>query len=185
MAKKVADQPAANTNHNHAEDAVLALNVAKLLAADILLDESKADYKAIKDHVSGKGVNLKAYALARKVVKSDKVSEYVTLFCDTLQILKILGKPANPDQFELLVAEDPYQPLDDRASEEGRYAGIMCLPIHENPYSIDSSAGQAWQKAYGAGEEERKLIMALEPDEHSDLIKGDDPFADTPAEAAE
>jgi hypothetical protein len=176
MAKKVAEQPAANTNHNHAEDAVLALNVAKLMAADILLDESKADHKAIQDHVVGKGVNLKAYSLARKVVKSGKVNEYVALFGDTLKMLKILGKPVETQQLDLLTTEDPRQPLDDRAATEGRYAGIMCLPIHDNPYSIDSSAGQAWQKAYGAGEEERKLILALEPDEHSDLIKGDDPF---------
>ncbi|MFC3208111.1 hypothetical protein [Aquamicrobium soli] len=169
-----------------AEDAVLALNLAKMIAADTLLDGAKADHKAVKQHVEAKGVNLKAHSLASKIVSSGKVAEYIELFSDTLKYLKIRGRPVQTSQLELLVTEDDRTPVDDRAREEGRYAGIMGYPESSNPYSVDSEHGQIWLTAYRGGEDERKLILDLEPAEGSELISGqsDDPFADPEAEAA-
>jgi ribosome modulation factor len=168
------DAPIVPPNASPAEDAVLALNVAKMLAADALLDEAKADYKSIKDHVSGKGVNLAAYGLARKIVKSGKVAEHIALFADTLIILKILGRPVSSDQLVLFESESSLTPLDERAATEGRYAGIMGIGEDANPYGIDSTAGQAWLNAWYGGKDEHNLIISLEPKPGSELIKGDD-----------
>lgn len=181
MAKRA--EMAAGEGHNAkpADDAVLALNLAKMIAADILLDGAKSDHKAIKEHVEGKGVNVKAHALASKIIASGKVVEYVELFSDTLKYLKIRGRPVQSSQLDLLTTEDDRTPLDDRAREEGRYAGIMGYPADDNPYAIDSNAGQVWLAAWHGGEDERTLILSLEPVDGSELMKGhdsDDPFGD-------
>jgi hypothetical protein len=189
--KKSADQPDNVTpiRNGPAEDAVLALNVAKLMAADILFAGAKDDHKAIRVHVEAKGVNLKAYAWADKIIKAGDVGGAVELIEATLKILKIRGRPATSSQLELLTSEDDRTPLDERAAEEGRYAGIMGFGDDANPYGIDSAAGQAWQNAYNGGCEERKLILSLEPSADSELIKGadngEDPFADPAKVAAE
>lgn len=136
-----------------------------MIAADTLLDGAKADHKAIKQHVEAKGVNVKAHALASKIVASGKVAEYVELFGDTLKYLKIRGRQVQTSQLDLLTTEDDRTPLDDRAREEGRYAGIMGYPAGNNPYAIDSEAGQVWLDAWHGGEDERKLILSMEPTE--------------------
>lgn len=184
MAKKA--EMAAGEGHNAApaDDAIIALSLAKLIAADTLLDGAKADHKAIKDHVEAKGVNLKAHKLASKIIASGEVAAYITLFSDTLKYLKIRGRPVQSSQLDLLTSEDDRTPLDDRAREEGRYAGIMGYSLDGNPYSPDSAAGQAWIAAWYGGEDERKLILAMEPKPGSELIEGgarepatdDDPF---------
>lgn len=192
MAKKADAALGEGHNTQPADDAVLALNLAKMIAADTLLDGAKADHKAIKQHVEAKGVNVKAHALASKIVSSGKVAEYVELFSDTLKYLKIRGRPVQTSQLDLLTTEDDRTPLDDRAREEGRYAGIMGYPADTNPYAIDSEAGQVWLDAWHGGEDERKLILSLEPTDHEHIAgndepaepepDADDPFAD--AEAA-
>lgn len=168
-----------------AEDAVLALNVAKLMAADILLDDAKSDHKAIAKHVEAKGVNLKAHAWADKIIRSGETAEAVELFEATLKILKIRGRPVATSQLDLLTTEDDRTPSVDKAKEMGRYAGIMCLSTSANPYGADSEAGQAWLEAFHGGCAERDLILALEPKPGSELIKADDPFdAADPARVA-
>lgn len=162
-----------------AEDAVLALNVAKLMAADILLAGAKDDHKAIKDHVEAKGVHLKAYAWADKIIKAGDVGAAIELIEATLKILKIRGRPVASRQLDLLIGEDDRTPLDERAAEEGRYAGIMGYGDDANPFGIDSVAGQAWLNAYNGGCKERELILSLEPGPDSELIHGEaheDPF---------
>lgn len=192
MAKAKAAQPDNVTpiKPGPAEDAVLALNVAKLMAADILFAGAKDDHKAIKDHVEAKGVHLKAYAWADKIIKAGDVGAAVELIEATLKILKVRGRPVTTSQLELLPTEDDRMPLDDRAREEGRYAGIMGYGADANPYAIDSDAGQVWQAAWNGGCDERKMILSLEPGPDSELIKGpdgEDPFdaADPAKQAAE
>lgn len=163
------------SNTAPADDAVLALNIAKMIAADTLLDGAKADHKEIKKHVEAKGVNLKAHSLASKIVASGKIAEYVELFGDTLRYLKIRGRPVQSSQLELLTTEDDRTPLDDRARVEGRYAGIMGYAADSNPYALDSEAGQTWLAAWYGGEKERKLILSMEP-KATERIQGEDPF---------
>ena len=177
-----------NQGHNSegmpAEDAVLALNIAKMIAADTLLDGAKADHKAVKEHVDAKGVNLKAYTLARRAVASGAVADHVQLFSDTLKYLKILGRPVQSSQLDLLATEDDATPLDDRAWEEGRYAAFFFKGDDANPYDPTSVAGQRWISGIRQGQSEVKLIMDLEPkaEEH---IQSADPFNDDQREAAE
>jgi len=185
--KKSAVQPDNVTpiRNGPSEDAVLALNIGKLMAADILFDGAKEDHKAIKAHVEAKGVNLKAYAWADKIIKAGDVGGAIELIEATLKILKIRGRPATSSQLELLTSEDDRTPLDERAAEEGRYAGIMGYGDDANPYGIDSPAGQAWQNAYNGGCDERKLIMSMEPGPDSELIKGPGSDAEDPFDAAD
>lgn len=184
---KKAEQEEPLTN-GPAEDAVLALNVAKLMAADILFSGAKEDHKAIKAHVEAKGVNLKAYAWADKIIKAGDVGAAVQLIEATLKILKIRGRPVPSSQLDLLTGEDDRTPIDERAREEGRYAGIMGYGPDANPYGVDSAAGQSWQDAYNGGCDERKMILSMEPGPDSELIKGssdEDPFENEHKEAAE
>jgi hypothetical protein len=190
MAKKADAAPGEGHNAQPADDAVLALNLAKMIAADTLFDGAKADHKAVKQHVEAKGVNVKAHALASKIIASGKVTEYVELFGDTLKYLKIRGRPVQTSQLDLLTTEDDQTPLDDRAREEGRYAGIMGFSSGSNPYAIDSKAGQIWLDAWNGGEVERKRILDLDPAEGSEVIKGHNeppppqPDADDPFQVA-
>ena len=147
-ARKSAEQEnVVSIKNGPAEDAVLALNVAKLMAADILFAGAKEDHKAIKTHVEAKGVNLKAYAWADKIIKAGDVGAAVELIEATLKILKIRGRPVPASQLDLPTSEDDRTPIDERAREEGRYAGIMGYGPDANPYGVDSAADQAWQDA--------------------------------------
>lgn len=171
----------AGHNAQPAEDAVLAINLAKMIAADTLLEGAKADHKAVKQHVEAKGVNVKAHALASKIVASGKVAEYVELFSDTLKYLKIRGRPVLSSQLELLVSEDDATPLDDRAWEEGRYAAFFYKSDDANPYDPTSKHGQKWLAGFRQGQTEVDLINSMAPPEGSELISGhdaDDPFSE-------
>jgi len=62
--------------------------------------------------------------------------------------------------------------------------------VSSNPYGPVGAQGQAWVKGFYAGEGERKLILALEPAEGSELSRqadeggGSDPSLDEGEEAA-
>lgn len=180
------DNAPAGHNATPPEDAFTATNLAKMVAADILLDEAKSDHKAIRAHVEAKGINVKAHALSSKIIASGKVDDYVRLFSDTLKYLKIRGRPVQSSQLELLPTEDDATPLDDRAYEDGRYAAFFCRGDDANPYDPTSKVGQRWIAGLRQGQTEYDLVMSMAP-EGNELIKageadGDEPFPD--AEAA-
>lgn len=110
------------------------------------------------------------------------------------EIASWFALPVNfqPDMFDMRL-----EPLEDRAAREGEAAGFRGMEASP-PYDASSGAGQAWLKAWHAGNEKRveALASALEKvgggkEDESEIIKGsgsDEPdFPDDaePAVAAE
>jgi ribosome modulation factor len=154
-----------------ADDAVAAVNLAKFQRAAETLASANGVYRNVVKHVEAKGIHMKAAKRAVAIAKSDDRAEIVEELKRLTEYLAILGVPFTREQLDLFRVEEPRTPGTDKATAQGRYAGIMGHGKEDNPYAIDSEQGQAWMAAWHAGGEERDLILALEPAEGSELIK--------------
>lgn len=161
----------------------------KIMAQKAKRDAEDAEYK-----------RLRKMAKADKIVLSDidfmmKCADIEddTILTDRLKReAEIASWFALPIQFQADMFDVGLEPLEDRAAREGEAAGYRGKEPAP-PYDTASDAGQAWLKAWHAGNERRMsdLASALEKkavaadDAKDELISGhdaDDPFAD--AEAA-
>lgn len=157
-----------------AEDAVKAVNLAKMRRAKDELDSANGSYRNVLKHVEAKGIHLSAAKKAFSIIKSDKRDEAVAELTALFEYLYILGYPLDKAQLDMFRVEQPRTPSVDKAKEHGRYVGLMGWGTDQNPYALDSEQGQAWMAAFNAGTKERELVMAMEPEEGSELISGDD-----------
>lgn len=155
-----------------ADDAVAALNLGKLRRAKEALDSANGSYRNVVKHVEGKGIHLKAAKRALSVIKADNRDEVMEEEVRFFEYLAILGNPVAKKQLDLFRVENPRTPGVDKAAEQGRYAGIMGEGMEANPYGPVGELGQTWIAAWHRGGDERQLILAMEPAEGSELIKG-------------
>jgi hypothetical protein len=155
-----------------AEDAVKAVNLAKIKRANEALQEAKNNHQSVIKHAEAKGINLLAAKEALKIKKSGKTEEVVAKLTALLEYLFILGVPIEQRQLDLFRVEDPRAPIIERAKTHGRHVGIMGGGTDENPHGLETKAGQAWMEAFNGGTKERAAVMAMEPADGSDLIKG-------------
>jgi hypothetical protein len=184
-AKKSTAEQSLPAGHNvtPTDDAILAVAFGLYLRGEEGFDESKAIRKETHKELLERGLNPKAAAIARKIMRQGHAAKmaHVALFKDVLKLLLIGGNPVETDQLDLLTLADPRQPGDDRAFEEGRIAGLWEKGTEANPYDPTSAFGQAWLRGLNQGRTEFDLVMAMGGDE---LIKaagnddGADPFAD-------
>lgn len=173
-AQKKQDNVVALKRNAPAEDAVKAVNLAKLKRAGESLQAEKNEFQSVAKHVEAKGINLKAASWAIKLQKSGKLEDAVAELTARLEYAYILGVPISKAQLDLFRVEMPRTPSIDRAKEHGRYVGMMGMGMDQNPYSADSEPGQAWIAAFHGGTEERNLVLSMEPAAGSELIAGDD-----------
>lgn len=171
---------AASKPTNVAEDAVKAVNLAKIKDANEALQVAKNSHQSVIKHAEAKGIHLAAAKKALKIKKSGKVDAIVSELSATLEYLFILGVPLEKKQLELFRVEDPRAPVVDRAKQHGRLTGILGGGTGECPHDLSTAAGQAWMEGFNGGTEERKLVLDLEPKNSTDdLIKNgeevDDP----------
>lgn len=157
-----------------AEDAVKALNIAKVRRDKEAAESAAGVYRSTLSHVDGK-LNVKAVKKALSLIKSGKQDEWIAEVAAVSDYLRILGRPIDKAQLDLFVVEQPRTPAVDRAAREGRYVGIMGGGQDQCQYALDSEQGHAWIDAWKAGCDERKLGLALEPAPGSELIKGEEP----------
>lgn len=173
------DRVPPQTNEVPAEDAVVALNLAKIRRADEELQIAKNEHQSTVKHAEGKGIHLKAAKRALKILKTDKSDDYIAELQATLEYLYILGQPVGKKQLELFRVEQPRMPSVDRAREQGRFTGIMGEGTEKCPYALESEAGNAWMEAWHGGAKERDLVLAMQPPADApELIKGADTDAD-------
>lgn len=180
-AKKKADNvvPLKPAAANVAEDAVKAVNLAKIKAANEALQTAKNDHQSVIKHAEAKGIHLVAAKKALKIKKSGKVETIVSEMTATLEYLFILGVPLEKKQLELFRVEDPRAPVVERAREHGRLTGIMGGGTGECPHDLSTEAGQAWMAGFNGGTEERQRVLDLEPKSSTDdLIKSGEEVGD-------
>lgn len=164
---------------NVAEDAVKAVNLAKIKDANEALQVAKNNHQSVIKHAEAKGIHLAAAKEALKIKKSGKIETVVSKLSATLEYLFILGVPLDKKQLELFRVEDPRAPLVERAKQHGRLTGILGGGTSECPHDLSTAAGQAWMQGFHGGIEERKLVLDLEPkDNTDDLIKSGDEVDD-------
>ncbi len=161
-------------NSEFTEADFAAVNLGKLMRADAAFQEAKNEHQSVTKHVEGKGLDLKAAKQAIKIKKSGKVDEKVSELSSLFMYLKILGCAINEKQIELFSHENSRTPLEDRAYEEGLYAGRMGEGAAVNPYGDDSKAGQKWLEGLHTGTGDRSKILEMEMTAEDELIKGED-----------
>jgi ribosome modulation factor len=181
----MAEAAAGQNEREPAPDAVLARNFAKYLRAEGELATAKAEHKAAVKHVVDKGLDKKAAAIAAKILKQGSVATqaYSDLIRNVLALLEVGGSPVSKEQMDLWPAEAERTPIEDRARKEGRRAAFFDKGTDACPYDVTSRAGQEWLAGLAEGRAEVDLIMAMEPSEGSELIKGgEEPFPGDDAE---
>ena len=154
------------------DDAVIALNLGKMKRAKADYDSHNGTYRSVLKHVEAKGIHLKAAKRAIAINSSEDRTELVNELKALCEYLAILGAPIEKAQLDLFRSMEPRVPGIDRAAQEGRYAGIMGEGEASIPYAEESAQGQSWLKAFRGGQDERKLILAMEPESGSELKKG-------------
>lgn len=172
-AKKGGDNVVDLRKNTPADDAVVALNLGKMKRAKEEFESASGSYRNTLKHVEAKGVHLAAAKRAIAIQKSGKADEVLAELTKLFEYLKILGLPFTKAQLDLFTVEAPRTPGVDKAKEHGRYCGIMGLGHDQNPYSPDSEQGQAWMTAHAGGQEERKLVLSMEPADGSELLRGE------------
>ena len=154
------------------DDAVIALNLGKMKRAKAQYDSHNGEYRNVLKHVEAKGIHLKAAKRAIAINGSEDRTELVAELKALCEYLAILGVPIEKAQMDLFRSLEPRVPGVDRAAEEGRYAGIMGEGESTIPYAEESKQGQAWLTAFRGGQDERKLILSMEPENGSTIEKG-------------
>src|SRR5690606_30914677 len=119
-------------------------------------------HQSVIKHAEAKGINLKAASWALKLKKSGKLEDAVAELTARLEYAYILGTPLSKAQLDMFRVEEPRTPSVEKAREHGRYVGIRGEGMGENPYSVDSEAGQAWIAGFHDGTKERDIIMSME-----------------------
>lgn len=107
------------------------------------------------------GLHLAAAKRALKVIKSDKQAEMIEEMQKTLYYLKLLGRGVDKKDIDLFDYASSLAPLDEKAADDGRRAGLAGEAEASMQYDIGSLAGQAWLAAYRQGTAERDLIMSM------------------------
>lgn len=172
-------EASAPSKTNVAEDAVVAVNLAKIKDANEALQVAKNSHQSVIKHAEAKGIHLAAAKEALKIKKSGKVETIVAKLKATLEYLHILGVGLEKKQLEMFRVEDPLAPIEERAKQHGRLTGILGGGTSECPHDLSTKAGQAWMQGFHGGTEERKLVLDLEPKGSTDdLIKGGDEVDD-------
>lgn len=173
-AKKSDDSNVVHLKNGPPEDAVAAVNLAKIQRAKADFESANGSYRSVLKNAEGKGIHLKAAQRAIAIRKSGKTEEMIDELSKLFEYLTILGTPIEKKQLDMFRVEAPRTPSVDKAKELGRYAGIMGHGTEECPHSPDTDAYTAWMEAFHQGSKERELVLSMEPADGSDLIKGDE-----------
>lgn len=148
------------------DDAVIAVNLGKIRDAKGKVDAAGNNLRSVQKHAEGKGVNLKAAAIALKIVKSGEADEWLQETSAVTRYLKILRHGVQDSQLDMSF-ESPLAPIEEKAGLDGRAMGLDTSPdaIEEkNPHALNTRAGQAWLKGFRQGRTERDIILSMKDD---------------------
>lgn len=164
---------AAKKKNSLPDSAFIAASLGKIIRADESLQNAKNDHQSVTKGVEGKGINLKAAKRAIKIMKSGKTDEIVEELKALFVYLRILGYPINDKQMELFDVQSERTPIEERAYEEGLFAGRLGFGQDHCGYDVTSKPGQRWLEGFNEGCSDRNAVMQMEA-EAPEHISGDD-----------
>lgn len=165
-------------------DSHVVVAAARIRAANDGIALAKAAEKQEIERAEGYGLDWAALKEAMKIRKSASRDQTISHWKKVLEYLHCWGDGITKEQLELFTTIEERLPIDDKAHQEGRLAGMEGFSTDQNPYDLGTSAGQGWMTGWHFGVGQRDLIMSLKP--RDELIKGsaeDDgegPFPDAP-----
>jgi hypothetical protein len=141
---------------------VIAVNLYKIISAKAMADEARADFAAVVKSAKAKGINLTAAKDALAAIKAGKVDEVIAYTKALFLYLRILRHGVTDDQMSLDL-ESALAPVEERAAEDGRFAGMSGDAVTEqtNPHALGTKAGQAWLAAFRDGRAQRDMILSM------------------------
>lgn len=155
------------------DDAVVAVNLSKIRTAQDAATSGHQALRSIMGHAEAKGVHLKAAKRALAIVKSGDAEKWLEENAAVTRYLRILRHGISASQLEMFeAAESDLAPIDEKASLDGRAAGLDGKEESDNPHDLSTVAGQAWLAAFRQGLSERELVLSMEEDEAD--AEGDD-----------
>lgn len=158
------------------DDSVIAVNLSKIRVAQESAASGHASLRSILGHAEAKGVHLKAAKRALAIVKSGDAEKWLEENAAVTRYLRILRHGITSTQLEMFqTSESDLAPIDEKASLDGRAAGLDGKEESDNPHEIGTIAGQAWLSAYRQGLSERALVLSMADDEEeSSEMEGED-----------
>lgn len=147
------------------DDAVVAVNLSKIRQAQEAAASGHASLRSTLGHCEAKGINLKAAKRALKIVKDGGADEWLEEAQAITKYLRILRHGISKTQLELFeTAESHLEPIDEKASLDGRADGLDGKTEADNPHLVETTAGQAWLRAFRDASAERELILSMAGD---------------------
>lgn len=151
------------------DDAIIAVNLSKIRLAQEAAASGHASLRSTLGHCEAKGINLKAAKRALKIVKNGEAEDWLEEAQAITKYLRILRHGISSSQLELFETEESHlEPTDEKATLDGRAAGLDGKEESDNPHEVGTIAGQAWLTAYRQGLSERELILSMAADEEED-----------------
>lgn len=149
--------------HNaKASDAVTAFHLSGLMKAAEDKASQDGKYSSYLSKLQRKGIDTDAAKEALKIHKAGNATDKVAYLQKLASYLRILGTPLESDQADLFAKPSGSQTPEDKAKEQGFGAGILGLPMTDNPHGVESEIGQAWLNAWHDGQKERTKVSEQE-----------------------
>lgn len=164
-AAQKAQQPA--TSNGPDDDAVIAVNLSKIRAAQDAQASNMGSLRNILKHAEGKGVHLKAAKRAIAIVKAGDADSWLEETSAITRYLRIMRHGINDNQLDLQF-ESTLAPIEEKAQLDGRAAGLDGQSEEINPHALNTRAGQAWLAAFRQGKSERDLVLSMKDDVATD-----------------
>lgn len=155
------------------DDDVIAVNLSKIRRAQEAAASHHGTLRNVLKDAEGKGVHLKAAKRALAIVKADEADAWLEETSAVTRYLRILRHGITENQLQLDFGTT-LEPMDEKAANDGRAAGLDGVDEAECPHDINTANGQAWLAAYRQGLSERKLILAMMEDEEKADAEADE-----------
>lgn len=174
-ATATAEKPTTPATNGPDQAAIDAVNLSRMKAAQEEFHSAQGSLRSIFGKAELQGIHMKAAKRALAIVKAGNVEDWLAEQGKVTSYLKILRHGVTESQLTLDL-ESTLAPIEERASLDGRSAGLSGAEESTNPHHGNTKAGQAWLSAYHQGFAERELVlsMKIENDEDGLPVMEDD-----------
>lgn len=163
------------TTHNQPpqQSAIDAVNLSRMRTSQDEFQSAQGAMRSIFGKAEAQGIHLKAAKKALSIVKSGDVDAWLQETSKVTAYLKILRHGVTESQLSLEL-ESTLAPIEEKATLDGRSAGLAGEPESNNPHHLNTKAGQSWVAAHRQGFAERELVLSMK----DDAAEGDDVSAE-------
>lgn len=169
-ATATAEKPSTSppTTNGPDQAAIDAVNLSRMKVAQERYASENGSLRSTFAKAEQQGVHLKAAKRALAIVKAGNVDDWLEEQGKVTTYLKILRHGVTDSQLKLDL-ESTLAPIEEKASLDGRSAGLGGEPESSNPHHGNTKAGMAWLAAFRQGLSERELVLSMKDD-----VGGDD-----------